>query len=78
MKRAPSFRVELYFLIERNENNMALADPKKAKVTHILKDGTVLDSLEGYTLHLDEDQKKALAKLLYFLDKRDARKRREE
>ena len=33
---------------------MALADPKKAKVVHILADGTVLDSIEGYPVRLDD------------------------
>ena len=35
---------------------MALADPKKAKVIHILSDGTVLDSIEGHIVRLDNPE----------------------
>ena len=33
---------------------MALADPKKAKVIHVLSDGTVLDSIEGHLVYLED------------------------
>ena len=33
---------------------MALADPKKAKVIHILKDGTVVDSIEGHVVRFED------------------------
>lgn len=32
---------------------MALADPKKAKGIHVLADGTVLDSVKGYPVYLE-------------------------
>lgn len=35
---------------------MALADPKKAVVTHVLKDGTVLDSIEGHVVRLEDPE----------------------
>lgn len=33
---------------------MALADPTKAKVIHVLSDGTVLDSIEGHIVRLED------------------------
>lgn len=33
---------------------MALADPKKARITHVLRDGTVLDSIEGHVVRLED------------------------
>ena len=56
---------------------MALADPKKAKVTHVLADGTVLDSLEGYTPKLSKEQIRALSRIMDFLAARDALKNKE-
>lgn len=33
---------------------MALADPKKAKAIHVLADGRIVDSIEGYPVYLDD------------------------
>ena len=33
---------------------MALADPKKAKITHSLKDGTIVDSIEGHIVRMED------------------------
>ena len=35
---------------------MALADPKKAKCIHVLADGRVLDSIEGYPVRLENSE----------------------
>ena len=33
---------------------MALADPKKAKIRHFLKDGTEVDSIEGHVVKMED------------------------
>lgn len=33
---------------------MALADPTKVEITHVLADGTVLDSIEGHLVYLED------------------------
>ena len=35
---------------------MALADPKKAKIIHVLRDGTVLDNIEGHVIQLEDPE----------------------
>ena len=57
---------------------MALADPKKAKAIHILKDGTVLDSIEGYVPKFDDTQIKVLARIFLSVSERRARRMKEE
>lgn len=57
---------------------MALADPKKAKAIHILKDGTVLDSIEGYVPKFDDTQIKTLARIFLSVSERRARRMKEE
>lgn len=57
---------------------MALADPKKTKVTHILKDGTVLDSIEGYVPKLDDTQIEVLTRIFISVSEKKARRLREE
>ena len=54
---------------------MALADPKKAKIIHILKDGTVLDSIEGHVVRLDNEE--PLRRIILELSKERAAKKRE-
>ncbi len=55
---------------------MALADPKKAKITHILSDGTVLDSVKGYPVYLEDAE--PLIRALISASERKARKEREK
>lgn len=33
---------------------MVLADPTKAQIIHVLKDGTVLDSIEGHIVRIED------------------------
>lgn len=33
---------------------MSLADPAKAKVVHVLRDGTVLDSIKGHVVKFED------------------------
>jgi len=33
---------------------MSLADPRKAKVVHVLRDGTVLDSIAGHVVKFED------------------------
>ena len=52
---------------------MALADPKKAKVVHILSDGTVLDSIEGHIVRLEDDE--TLRRVFLSIAEKKARKK---
>ena len=54
---------------------MALADPKKAKVIHVLSDGTVLDSIEGYPVRLDDAE--PLRRVFLSIAEKKAQKARE-
>lgn len=49
---------------------MALADPKKVKVTHILSDGTVLDSVEGHIPHFKDGIPEELIKIFVSVSKK--------
>ena len=55
---------------------MALADPKKAKIIHVLKDGTVLDSIEGHLVYLDNPE--PLIRVFLSVAEKKARRLREE
>lgn len=55
---------------------MALADPKKAKITHVLSDGTVLDSIEGHLARLDNPE--PLVRVFLSVAEKKARKEREK
>ncbi len=62
---------------------MALADPKKAKAVHILADGTVVDSIEGYIVPIEGAE--AMYRMFYEISTtgtssvaRAAQRRREE
>lgn len=33
---------------------MSLANPAKAKITHVLRDGTVLDSIQGHVVSFED------------------------
>ena len=52
---------------------MALADPKKAKITHVLRDGTVLDSIEGHVLRLEDAE--SLVKVFASISRKKAAKK---
>ena len=54
---------------------MALADPKKAKIIHVLSDGTVLDSIEGHIPRFDNPE--PLVRLFLNVAERKARKKEE-
>ena len=54
---------------------MALADPKKAKVVHILSDGTVLDSIEGHLVRLENPE--PLRRVFLSIAEKKARKKEE-
>ena len=55
---------------------MALADPTKTKITHTLSDGTVLDSIEGHLVYLEDAE--PLIRVFISVAERKARKKREE
>ena len=57
---------------------MALADPKKAKVTHILADGTVLDSIDGHIPYFEEGFPETLIRVFLSISEKKARRMREE
>ena len=51
---------------------MALADPKKARITHVLRDGTVLDSIEGHVVRFEDAE--PVYRLMYEMTLERARK----
>lgn len=54
---------------------MALADPTKIKIIHVLSDGTVLDSIEGHLVRLENPA--PLIRVMLSVAEKKARKRRE-
>ena len=55
---------------------MALADPTKTKITHVLADGTVLDSIEGHLVYLEDAE--PLLRVFLRVSERKACKKKEQ